>query len=106
MFTSLAAVTGTGAGSSWRGNPSSDFSFQVICTGSPTAVVVDVEGSLDGHTYSQVTQHTFSAGEITAGTALFHLVQSPLAKVRLNLTTLTGGSSPTVTGLILNKEDK
>jgi len=62
-----------------------------------TAVTLDLEGSLDGVKWVQLVQRIFSAGEITAENALFFVVDKPVAFVRGNLVTLTGGTAPTVT---------
>lgn len=62
-----------------------------------TAVTVDVEGSLDDITYFQLVSHALSAGEITALGAMFHLIDMPVKYIRANLTTLTGGTAPTIT---------
>lgn len=75
-------------------------SVQVNVTGSPTAVTVDLEGSLDGVKWFQLAEHVFSAGDITAQAALFHVIDRAVPMTRGNLTTLTGGTTPTVTILI------
>ena len=72
---------------------------QVTTTGEPTAVTVDLEGSLDGVTFFVLSSHAFSGAEITAEAAMFHVVDKPVNFVRLDLTTLTGGTDPTVTAL-------
>ena len=64
-----------------------------------TAVTVDLEGSLDGSTWAQLARHAFSAGEISAEAAMFHVIDKPVRYVRANLITLTGGTAPTVTVL-------
>jgi len=94
----LNAVTSTGA------SLSKEFSrlvnnhvMQVTITGAPSAVKVSLEGSLDNTTFVQITEHTFSAAELTATKAMFFDVDKPLLSVKANLTTLTGGTAPTVT---------
>jgi hypothetical protein len=64
-----------------------------------TAVTVDLEGSLDDTTWFQLARHAFSAAEITAESAMFHVVDKPVRYVRANLIALTGGTAPTVTVL-------
>ena len=94
----LNAATATGAGSEVGFGKSQEIlTFQVDATGSPTAVVMDIEGSLDGTNFAQLAQHTFSADEIAAQLAIFHISGKPVEQIRANLTTLTGGTSPTVT---------
>lgn len=100
----LDAVTVTGVGSSSTasaevGQLIKDHTVSVTTTGSPTAVTMDLEGSLDDVTFFSLASHVFTAAEITAGNAMFHVVNKPVRFVQLNLTTLTGGTSPTVTGL-------
>lgn len=99
----LDRVTATGAGISKklviRAGESNTHTVQVNITGAPSAVVVDLEGSLDNILWSQLAQHTMTAGELTATTAMFHVTDKPVEYIRVNLTTLTSGSSPTVTAL-------
>ena len=99
-ITLLNAVTSTGAG------PIKDLAFlvkdhtvQVTTTGDPTAVTVTLEGSIDGVTFFTLVTTAFDAGEITADAAIFHLIDVPVTFVRVNLTTLTAGTTPTVTAL-------
>lgn len=96
----LNAATATGASSSLKVSQiPSQHTVQATMGGTvvATAVTVDLEGSLDGTTWATLASHAFSAGEITAEAALFHVVDKPVKYVRANLTTLTGGTAPTVT---------
>lgn len=97
----LAAATSTGVGSKFDVSQAngSIHSIQVDMGGTvvATAVTVDLEGSLDGKKWFQLVQHILTAGEITAESALFHVVDKPVNFVRANLITLTGGTAPTVT---------
>lgn len=94
------AATAIGVSSSWavRMKPR-NHSVQIVITGAPTAVTVDLEGSLDGSSWASLASHVLSAGELTAALALFHVVDKPVRFVRANLLTLTGGTAPTVTVL-------
>jgi hypothetical protein len=47
-----------------------------------TAVTVDLEGSLDDTTWVQLARHAFSAGEISAEAAMFHVIDKPVKYVR------------------------
>lgn len=96
----LNAATATGASTTWavRMKPR-NHSVQITITGAPTAVTVDLEGSLDDVTWVSLASHVMSAGELTAAAALFHVVDKPVRYVRTNVTTLTGGTAPTVTTL-------
>jgi len=62
-----------------------------------TAVTVALEGSLDGTTYAALASHALVAAEISAEAAIFHVIDKPVRYVRANLTTLTGGTDPTIT---------
>ena len=97
----LNAATATGAGSVFtvRTRPGKH-TIQCAMGGDvvATAVTVDLEGSLDNSTWFSLASHAFTAAEITATSAMFHVVNKAVRYVRLNLTTLTGGTNPTVTG--------
>lgn len=97
-LTFLDAATATGE-SSIKALPFlvSAHSVQATITGAPTAVTVDLEGSLDGETFFVLATHPFTAGELTAAAALFHVIERPVNFVRVNLLTLTAGTAPTVT---------
>lgn len=91
----LNAVTTTGASPRWRG--AKEHTIQVNFTGSPTAVTVDLEGSLDDNTYYQLASHSCSSSELSSGGAMFHVTSKYVEHIKANLTVLAGGSSPTVT---------
>ena len=94
----LNAADATGAGTSVKVSQiPSQHTVQATITGSPSGVTVDLEGSLDDSTYATLASHAFSAAELTATAAIFHVVDKPIRHVRANLTSLAGGSSPTVT---------
>ena len=94
----LNAATGTGASSSVKVSQiPSEHSVQVTITGSPDAVVVALQGSLDDTTFVTLASHTLTAAELSAAAAIFHVVDKPVRYVRANLTTLTNGTDPTVT---------
>lgn len=94
----LAAATATGTSATWTVNRTPrNHSVQIKITGAPTAVTVDLEGSLDGTIWVSLASHIMSAAELTATQALFHVVDKPTRRVRANVKTLTAGSTPTVT---------
>ena len=98
--TLLNAADATGAGSTQRVSLiPSQHTVQATMGGTvvATAVTVDLEGSLDDTTWVQLARHAFSAGEISAEAAMFHVIDKPVKYVRANLITLTGGTDPTVT---------
>ncbi len=99
----LDAVTSTGVSSEifslYRDRQLfNNHTVSVSITGAPSAVTIDIEGTIDdGATWHQLVQHPFSAGELTATTVMFHFTNKVVDKIRHNLTTLTGGTAPTVT---------
>lgn len=106
MFTgpthALVAAAATGAGASIDLSVAKrTFGLQVILGGSvaATGVVVKLEGSADGGT----TWATLATWDITAplaSGAMVFAVDKPVSLVRANLTTLTGGTAPTVDAYI------
>ena len=94
--TLLNAVTATGAGASFSvpekptGGLFSNYSWQVVPTGSPTGISTTLQGSLDGNTWVVIDTSTNTAGEVRAVSG------KPFAFMRANLGTLTGGTAPTV----------
>lgn len=102
----LDAVTGTGAGArSIRFTvPRKEHTVQVVVTGAPVAVTIDLEGSLNGTEWFQLANYVFTAGDIAAEQAMFHVTNKPVMDVRANLVTLTGGASPTVTARSVSGE--
>ena len=94
----LDAVTATGVSLSYRVS-SKDHTIQCTCTGAPTHVTVALEGSLDDATWYTLAEHDWVNEEIAAQTAMFHVTAKVVRYVRLNLSTLSGGTSPTVTAL-------
>ena len=96
----LNAATATGAGPViTRRDLPSIHTVQATMGGTvvATAVVLDLEGSLDNSTWFSITSYTFDAADITAEAAMFHQANKPVRFIRLNLTTLTGGTAPTIT---------
>jgi hypothetical protein len=105
---SLNAATGVGAGS--RIDilvPRAVHTMQVTWTSNPTAVVVDLEGSLNGVDFKQMTRFDTATplvsgdmvtASVFAGTGI--RAYPAVAFVRANLITLTGGTAPAVTAVI------
>lgn len=97
--TSLNAVTATGAGSAvtppWNLEENNNCGVFLSSTGTPTTVTVNVEVSPDGTNWFIVGSALSPAATKTA-TAV--TLPPGTYQVRLNLTALTGGTTPTVTG--------
>lgn len=85
-------------------NETTSIAVQCTLTGDPTAAVISVEGSFDGTTWATIDSHTFSAGEITAKSALFYVTGKPVPYFRLKYTTLTFTTAGTATLLIRYNE--
>ncbi len=95
-FKLLAAVTGTGAGTAVPVlNIPTSYGIQVTFTGSPSTVTVALEGSLNNTNFFVLDSSTYG----TTGDIVF-VVDKTVRYMRANLTTLSGGSSPTVTVLV------
>ena len=102
LRTLLDAATATGAGTEQHlKSIPSDFTIQTLHTGSPTTVVLDIEGSIDDKNYVQIAQHT-----LAAATDMFHISGKPMEWIKANITTLTGGTAPTVTVQIRANENE
>ncbi len=102
VFTSLNAATAVGAGDvAAIGGPAAlggvprKLSWEVRVTGAPTAMQVDLEGSLDNTNWYQIDTYNIVAN------TLRQVVDKGAKFVRANLITLTAGTSPTVTAKIL-----
>ena len=65
---------------------------QAIVTGSPSGCTMHLEGSLDTVNWADL-----SGDQTCTSTVMFHVTSRAVAAVRVNLTALTGGTSPTVT---------
>ena len=109
----LDAATAAGASNSVVLNaPVSNHTVEctyVDANASISAVTIKLQGSLDDRgvtdgnaNWYDLATHTFSAAEITAKKAMFHVTDKPVTRVRLNLSTLTGeGAGDTVTAYYL-----
>lgn len=71
---------------------------EVIITGAPTVVTVRVEGNQGADIYDPggMAELTMSAAQLAAGIATFEIAFTRVVKIRGNLITLTGGTTPTV----------
>jgi hypothetical protein len=105
--TILDAVTTTGQSAAHMTFPGcSDHTVQTTFTGSPTAVTIKLMGSLDANTWFDLAEHVCSAGEISAGAAMFHVNGKLVKYIAINLTVLTGGTSPTLTALYQGEDPR
>lgn len=76
-----------------------DHTVQIIVTGGPTDVVGKLCVSLDGQNYCVIGTYTMTAAEIAHGCGIYHTPGYRSNHIKLELATLSGGISPTVTAL-------
>lgn len=103
--------TATGIGSPKRWDmPSGTFSIEAYfdCDEgtSISALTVAIEGSITNLNYFALASHTFTATEITAKAAMWHVVSKPVKLLKSNITALTktGGGAARVTVVILSTD--
>jgi len=95
----ILSATATGAGSPFLINRVATHTMQMSFTnagGSCTALVVDLEGSIDGANWAQIDTHTFSGPELAAKVALSFASGKLVLFVRANIITLTDTGVTTV----------
>lgn len=90
----LGAAAATGAGSTYPCPGCRNFGIQVVLNGGPSTAIVLLEGSIDGANFFTIATWD-KAAPLTSGVAVY-AVDKPVNYVRANLTTLTGGTTPTV----------
>jgi hypothetical protein len=99
-FTSLAAATATGVGNDAAfSRPRDRISMQVSFTGGSPTVKVQLEGTINGTNWFILA--TFDTGASGANGDIVTSSTHVVLKARANLVTLSGGSSPTVTAVIV-----
>ena len=93
LLVSCAAVTSTGPCTAFAVNApqAATYTWQTSETGSPASVTVNLEGSLDGSTWSTLDTTSSASGSFATVSG------KPVRQIRCNLATLTGGTNPTVT---------
>lgn len=96
MVQSLSGATSPGAGAAADVSGCLSFAMQVVHTGLPTTITVELEGTINGtHWVTLATWTNLAPGDIV------FVVDKPVAQVRANLTALLGGTSPTVSAWII-----
>lgn len=86
-FVSLSGVAATGAGSVLNVNGPVSITWQTTFTGTPTAITVNLEGSIDGTNYFVLDTSTSTTAEMR------HVVNKQVDKLRCNITAYTVNSS-------------
>ena len=94
-FGTLSSVTTTAAVDVSLLTPSKH-TIQTLIAGSPAACSIQLEGTLDDVSGSP-TWANLSGSQTCTSSVTFHVTERPVRGVRVNLTALSGGSSPTVT---------
>lgn len=93
-----ATLTATGTTSSYLvsngvdGSGMNYHTLQVVVTGGPSGCTVRLEGSLDGTNWFDL-----SGSQTCTSNAMFHVDGKPVAYVRANLLTWTGGTNAVIT---------
>src|SRR3990167_3349233 len=95
-------ITGTGTSKPVKGNP--PYTVQVVLTnsgGSVTALAVQLEGSLDDDNFASLhdneAPYVFTAADLAAKSAVYHIANRGVDFVQGNITTLTETGNTAVT---------
>lgn len=95
-FRVLAAATATGAGAAVDlANVVDTFTAQYVTTGGPSGYAAKLQGSLDGATWVDLPSLNVTADGLVTNNAT-GVTRYAVRFIRANVTTLTGGTSPTV----------
>jgi len=73
-----------------------EHTFQITTNGSPSIVDIHIEGTIDGENYNTILEHILATEELEEGTALIHLINKTVPKIRVRIERLEGGVSPQV----------
>jgi hypothetical protein len=99
QFTTLVASGATSAFDVSRVSPHKH-TVQWVTTGSPATCTLSLEASISGPTGPWAS---ISGDQTCTSSSMFHVVERSVDYIRINLTALTGGSSPTVTPYYMGK---
>jgi hypothetical protein len=94
----LNGATATGAGTPIPVGGARTYGIQVRHTGGPASAVIVLEGTINGEDY--FTLGTWDSSTNASGDIVW-IVDKPVAMIRANLGTLTGGTDPTVTADVI-----
>ena len=96
----LNTVTQTGKGPVIKlFRPHRTHGIQVSATGAPATVTAQLLGSLDDANFFLIATWDTGAGQ-TLGDIVF-VTSKPVMSVQVNLTALSGGTTPTVTAVVV-----
>lgn len=104
----VTSATGTTTGSSTEVKRVSK-AITVACDfsnsgGSCTALTIALQGSIDGANFYELAEHAFTAGELTALKAMFHVANKPIKFVKGQIKTLTDTGTTTVNITAMEEE--
>ncbi len=68
-----------------------EHTLAVVPSGSPSGCSLKLEGSIDGSAWFDL-----SGAQTCTSNLMFHVTQKPVNQVRVNLVTLSGGTSPSL----------
>ena len=88
----LVSVASTGASNVLHVKNANTFTISshfTVTTGAVTAVVINLEGTLDQSKWFTLGEYTYTAADLTALQAMFHVINKHVSHVRLNLATFT-----------------
>jgi hypothetical protein len=92
----VSGVTSSGIKKIFQLEHGSDIhAVQSVFTGALTALLLDLEGSLDDTSFFSLGTKTFSEAELSAKAALLHVTGKLVEYIRINITTYTGTGSVT-----------
>ncbi|HXO85463.1 MAG TPA: hypothetical protein VN803_08050 [Gemmatimonadales bacterium] len=95
-FTASGTTNGVNLGGSYSNTRAAHkHTLEVVVTGSPAACSIQLEGTLDD-VNGTPTWANMSGSQTCTSSVTFHVVDRAVTGVRINLTALSGGSSPTV----------
>jgi hypothetical protein len=95
-----AAAPATGAVLNFA-SARSNLGMQVSFTGAPTAVLVNLLGSIDGVNFSPLSFFGSGTAGQNASGDIVRSIGVPVMAIAAQLVTLTGGTAPTVTATLL-----
>ncbi len=96
----LDGAINVGSSGSWAVRMKTrNHTVQVTIMGVPSAVTVDLDGSLDNKTWLSLASYVLTAEDLTAATAMCHVVDKSVRYVRISLTSLVSGGGASVTAL-------
>jgi len=101
--TLLEDAVATGVGESTQVNQVKNHTVACYYTdanSSITALSVVLQGTIDNTNWYDLATHSFSAAELSAKGAMFHVIDKTVSRVRANITVLTGWGAGDVVNVL------